>query len=103
MRISPRRRFTTARNCPPFGGADSSTAHRFVIGARNSGAERSGGYILESLGIDYEDKFNLAYMGYGATVNAIQDGTIVGMNIPAGVPSCIALTVAPYRTALSWA
>jgi TRAP transporter TAXI family solute receptor len=25
-------------------------------------------------------------MGYGATANAIQDGTIVGMNIPAGPP-----------------
>ena len=65
---------------------DSLDGHRFVLGARNSGAERSGDYILNSLGIDYEDKFNLAYMGYGATANAIQDGTIVGMNIPAGVP-----------------
>ncbi len=65
---------------------DSLDGHRFVIGARNSGAERSGDYILNSLGIDYEDKFNLAYMNYGATVNAIQDGTIVGMNVPAGVP-----------------
>lgn len=65
---------------------DSLDGHRFVIGARNSGAERTGDYILNSLGIDYEDKFNLAYMNYGATVNAIQDGTIVGMNVPAGVP-----------------
>jgi len=59
---------------------------RYVIGARNSGAERTGDYILDSLGIDYEDKFNLAYMNYGATANAIQDGTIVGMNVPAGMP-----------------
>ena len=65
---------------------DSLDGHRFVLGARNSGAERSGDYILTSLGIDYQDKFNLAYMGYGATANAIQDGTIVGMNIPAGIP-----------------
>jgi TRAP transporter TAXI family solute receptor len=28
----------------------------------------------------------LAYMGYGPTSNAIQDGNIVGMNIPAGAP-----------------
>lgn len=60
--------------------------HRFVLGARNSGAEKSGDYILRSLGIDYEKNFSLAYMGYGATANAIQDGTIAGMNIPAGVP-----------------
>ena len=65
---------------------DSLAGQRFVIGARNSGAERSGIHILNSLGIDYQSRFNLAYMGYGATANAIQDGTIVGMNIPAGPP-----------------
>lgn len=65
---------------------DKLDGHRFVMGARNSGAEKSGDHILRSLGIDYESKFDLAYMGYGATANAIQDGTIVGMNIPAGPP-----------------
>ena len=65
---------------------DSLDGERFVLGARNSGAEQSGNHILESLEIDYADKVSLAYMGYGATANAIQDGTIVGMNIPAGVP-----------------
>lgn len=59
---------------------------RFVLGARNSGAERTGDHILRGLGIDYEARLDLAYMGYGATANAIQDGTIVGMNIPAGPP-----------------
>ena len=59
---------------------------RFVIGARNSGAERSGSHILDALGIDFRNTTTLAYMGYGATANAIQDGTIVGMNVPAGVP-----------------
>lgn len=59
---------------------------RYVLGARNSGAEQSGRFLLETLGIDYEEKFNLAYMGYGPTTNAIQDGNIVGMNIPAGAP-----------------
>ena len=59
---------------------------RFALGARNSGAERSGDHILRSLGIDYANKVTLAWMGYGATANAIQDGTIVGMNVPAGVP-----------------
>lgn len=65
---------------------DKLDGQRFVLGARNSGAEKSGDHILKSLGIDYEDKLDLAYMGYGATANAIQDGTIVGMNIPAGPP-----------------
>ncbi len=59
---------------------------RFVMGMRNSGAEQTGIFILDALGIDYASKFNLAYMGYGATASAIQDGNIVGMNIPAGAP-----------------
>lgn len=59
---------------------------RYVLGARNSGAEQTGRFILDTLGIAYEEKFNLAYMGYGPTSNAIQDGNIVGMNIPAGAP-----------------
>ncbi len=59
---------------------------RYVLGARNSGADQTGRFILETLGIDYENNFNLAYMGYGPTTNALQDGNIVGMNIPAGAP-----------------
>lgn len=59
---------------------------RFVLGARNSGAERTGAFILDQLGIDYRNQFDLAYMGYGATADKIQDGNIVGMNIPAGAP-----------------
>ncbi|PCH60852.1 MAG: C4-dicarboxylate ABC transporter substrate-binding protein [SAR86 cluster bacterium] len=59
---------------------------RYVLGARNSGAEQTGRFILETLGINYQEKFRLAYMGYGPTTSAIQDGNIVGMNIPAGAP-----------------
>lgn len=59
---------------------------RYVLGARNSGAEQTGRFILDTLGVDYENQFNLAYMGYGPTTSAIQDGNIVGMNIPAGAP-----------------
>lgn len=65
---------------------DTLDGDRYVLGARNSGAEQTGRFILETLGIDYESKFNLAYMGYGPTTSAIQDGNIVGMNIPAGAP-----------------
>ncbi|PCJ28018.1 MAG: C4-dicarboxylate ABC transporter substrate-binding protein [SAR86 cluster bacterium] len=65
---------------------DKLNGERFVVGMRNSGAEYTGAYILNSLQIDYEDKLDLAYMGYGATAGAIQDGNIVGMNIPAGPP-----------------
>ncbi len=58
---------------------------RFVIGARNSGAEQTGFYLFDALGIDSE-RMTLAYMGYGAAASAIQDGNIVGMNVPAGAP-----------------
>lgn len=59
---------------------------RYVLGMRNSGAEQTGAYILDLLGIDYADKFTLAYMGYGPAASAMQDGNIVGMNVPAGAP-----------------
>lgn len=65
---------------------DLLDGERYVLGARNSGAEQTGRFILETLDIDYQEKFNLAYMGYGPTTSAIQDGNIVGMNIPAGAP-----------------
>lgn len=65
---------------------DTLNGQRFVLGMRNSGAEHTGIYILDALNINYEEKFSLAYMGYGASAGAIQDGNIVGMNIPAGAP-----------------
>ena len=58
----------------------------FSIGARNSGTEGSGRFILGQLGIDME-KIDMAYLGYGPSADAMQNGTIEGMNIPAGVPA----------------
>ena len=40
---------------------------------------------MKGLNIDPE-QFNLAYMGYGSSASALQNGTIEGMNTPAGVP-----------------
>ncbi|MFK7863030.1 MAG: TAXI family TRAP transporter solute-binding subunit [Pseudohongiellaceae bacterium] len=62
------------------------SGQRYVLGMRNSGAEHTGIYILNSLNIDYDNKFGSAYMGYGASAGALQDGNIVGMNVPAGAP-----------------
>lgn len=59
---------------------------KFSIGKKNSGTEGSGRTILSNLNID-ADGFNLAYMGYGASADALQNGTIEGMNIPSGVPT----------------
>lgn len=59
---------------------------KFSIGKKNSGTEGSGRTILGNLGID-PDSFNLAYMGYGPSADAMQNGAIDGMNIPSGVPT----------------
>ncbi|BFM49053.1 TAXI family TRAP transporter solute-binding subunit [Marinomonas sp. THO17] len=61
------------------------TNNKFSIGKKNSGTEGSGRQQLKGLGID-PDKFSLAYMGYGASADAMQNGNIDGMNTPAGVP-----------------
>lgn len=61
------------------------TNNRFSIGTRNSGTEGSGRQQLKGLSID-PDKFSLAYIGYAASADAMQNGNIDGMNTPAGVP-----------------
>lgn len=58
---------------------------KFSIGKKNSGTEGSGLQILGGLGID-ADKLDFAYLGYGASADAMQNGTVDGMNTPAGVP-----------------
>ncbi|OOE32582.1 MULTISPECIES: TAXI family TRAP transporter solute-binding subunit [Salinivibrio] len=58
---------------------------KFSIGKKNSGTENSGRQIMKGLGVEPES-FNLAYMGYGGSASALQNGTIDGMNTPAGVP-----------------
>jgi TRAP transporter TAXI family solute receptor len=63
-----------------FGGAP------FSIGARNSGTEGSGRAILAGLGIDPEAVFDVAYMGYTPSAEALQNGTVKGANLPGGVP-----------------
>lgn len=59
---------------------------KFSIGKRNSGTEGSGRTILTGNGIDPDTTFDLVYLGYGPSADALQNGTIQGMNTPAGVP-----------------
>ena len=59
---------------------------KFSIGKRNSGTEGSGLEILTNLGIDAPNFFDLAYLGYGPSAEALQNGTIQGMNMPGGPP-----------------
>jgi len=59
---------------------------KFSIGKRNSGTRVSGETILGALGIDY-NKMDLQFLGYGPSATALQDRKILGMNIPAGIPT----------------
>lgn len=59
---------------------------RFSIGRKNSGTEGSGRHILQRLGLEPADDFKLVNLGYGSSVDAFLNGTIAGMNIPAGPP-----------------
>jgi TRAP transporter TAXI family solute receptor len=58
----------------------------FSIGARNSGTEGSGRQIFKGLGIEPEEEFDVVYMGYTPSAEALQNGTIKGANLPGGVP-----------------
>ena len=58
----------------------------FSIGARNSGTEGSGRTILKGLGIEPDQEFEVVYMGYTPTAEALQNGTVKGANLPGGVP-----------------
>jgi uncharacterized protein len=70
----------TVEDLKEFNGAP------FSIGARNSGTEGSGRTILQGLGIDPDEEFEVVYMGYTPTAEALQNGTVKGANLPGGVP-----------------
>lgn len=59
---------------------------KFSIGTKNSGTEGSGLTLLNNMDVAVDD-LDMAYMGYAASADALQNGTIDGMNIPSGVPT----------------
>ena len=56
------------------------------LGAQNSGTLGSSRTILGNLGMDIDEHFDLAYMGYTPSVDGLQNGSIDGMSVPAGPP-----------------
>ena len=60
---------------------------KFSIGKRGSGTEGSGRTILAALGINPEKEMTLEYLGYTPSAQAMMDGRIAGVNIPAGPPA----------------
>lgn len=59
---------------------------KYSIGKRGSGTEGSGRVILAGLQFQPDQDFSLVYQGYGPSAKSLQNGKIVGMNIPAGPP-----------------
>jgi hypothetical protein len=60
---------------------------RVSLGKKNSGTLGSNDVLLSNLGIDIEKDYDLVYIGYGPSADALQNGQIAGMSTPAGVPA----------------
>lgn len=63
------------------------------MGAQNSGTLGSNRTILNNLGYNMDEDFDLAYMGYSPSAAALQNGQIAGMSTPAGAPTSAVSTV----------
>ncbi len=60
---------------------------RVSLGKKNSGTLGSNRVILGNLGMNIEKDYDLVYVGYGPSADALQNGQIAGMSTPAGVPA----------------
>ncbi len=58
-----------------------------AMGAQNSGTIGSNAALLAGLGVDLESDYELVFGGYGPSVEALQNGQVKGVGIPAGVPT----------------
>ncbi|MBU0971121.1 MAG: TAXI family TRAP transporter solute-binding subunit [Proteobacteria bacterium] len=56
------------------------------LGKKNSGTLGSNTVLLGHLGADVEKDYNLIYVGYGPSADAMQNGQAAGMSTPAGSP-----------------
>ncbi len=60
---------------------------RLSLGKKNSGTIGSNTVILSNLGMDVDKDYELIHVGYGPSADALQNGQIVAMGTPAGVPA----------------
>ena len=58
-----------------------------ALGAQNSGTIGSNRTLLAGLGVNIEEDYELVFGGYGPSVEALQNGQVKGVGIPAGVPT----------------
>lgn len=56
------------------------------MGRQTSGTIGSNRVLLKNLGVDMDSAFDLAFMGYTPSVEALRNGNIEGMSTPAGPP-----------------
>ncbi len=74
----------------------------FSIGKRNSGTEGANRYIFGQLGINPDETFDLAFLGYGASADAFSNRKIEGMNTSGGMPvSAVTRAMADTNTEVS--
>jgi TRAP transporter TAXI family solute receptor len=57
------------------------------LGKHDSGTLLSNRVLLAHFGIDIDQHYRLAYLGYGPAADALQAGEVVAIGIPAGVPT----------------
>jgi len=60
---------------------------KMAMGKKNSGTIGSNRKILSNLGIDMDASYELVHAGYGPSADALQDGRVAGVGIPAGAPA----------------
>ncbi len=58
-----------------------------AMGKKNSGTLGSNTVLLGNLGVDIKKDYDLIHVGYGPSADALQNGQISGMGIPAGAPA----------------
>ena len=63
------------------------TGQSVALGAQNSGTMGSNIALLEGLGVDAEADYTLVYGGYGPAAEALQNGQVMGISTPSGVPT----------------
>ncbi|MDD9302304.1 MAG: TAXI family TRAP transporter solute-binding subunit [Desulfobacter sp.] len=58
-----------------------------ALGKKNSGTLGSNTFLLSNLGFNPDRNFKLVYLGYGPSADALQNGQVVAISTPAGVPT----------------
>lgn len=65
----------------------SMKGRRVVLGDRNSGTLASSRVLLGNLGVDIDQDYELVYLGYGPSTDALRNGEVAAIALPAGTPT----------------